>query len=35
MTVVRKQAGNSTEWSAVPLTEVQPGDVIVVQEQFF
>jgi polysaccharide export outer membrane protein len=35
MTMIRKQQGNSSEASADPLTEVQPGDVIVVQERFF
>ena len=35
MTMIRKIQGSSTEATADPLTELQPGDVIVVREQFF
>jgi len=35
MTMIRKQQGNPAEVLAESLTEVQPGDVIVVHEQFF
>lgn len=35
MTMIRKQQGNSAEVVANSTTEVQPGDVIVVHEQFF
>jgi protein involved in polysaccharide export with SLBB domain len=35
LTMIRKQQSNSAEISADRLTEVQPGDVIVVHEHFF
>jgi len=35
MTMIRKVQGSSTEATADPLTELQPGDVIVVREHFF
>jgi polysaccharide export outer membrane protein len=35
MTMIRRQQGNSAEWGVNSLTEVRPGDVIVVREHFF
>ena len=35
MSMIRKQQGNSSQYAATPLTDVQPGDVIVIQERFF
>jgi protein involved in polysaccharide export with SLBB domain len=35
MSMIRKEQTDSTEVSADPLTEVQPGDVIVIHEHFF
>jgi polysaccharide export outer membrane protein len=35
MTVVRTQGNRGGEWSADPLVEVRPGDVIVIREQYF
>ena len=35
MSVVRGQMGRSIEWRASPLADVQPGDVVVIHEQFF
>ena len=35
ITVVRSVYNQSSEWTAEPLGIVQPGDVIVVREQFF
>jgi len=35
MTVVRPQGDQPTEWSAGPLANLQPGDVVVIHEQFF
>lgn len=35
MTVVRTARGKSAEWSAGRLTELRPGDVVVVRERFF
>jgi polysaccharide export outer membrane protein len=35
VTVVRAVGGRPNEWSADPLSDVQPGDVVVVREQFF
>jgi len=35
MTMVRRDGGNSSEWAVTSVTEVRPGDVIVVREHFF
>jgi polysaccharide export outer membrane protein len=35
MAMIRRQTGSSVEWSVNSLTEVRPGDVIVVREHFF
>ena len=35
MTVVRKKDGQPGEWHADRLTELQPGDLVVVPERFF
>jgi polysaccharide export outer membrane protein len=34
-TVVRTQGTRAGEWSADPLAEVRPGDVVVIREQYF
>ncbi len=35
VTVVRSKSDHPAEWSAGPLAGLQPGDVVVVHEQFF
>ena len=35
VTVVRSQGNQSGEWSADPLSDVRPGDVIVIRELYF
>jgi polysaccharide biosynthesis/export protein len=35
MTIVRTQTQRAGEWSADPLVEIRPGDVIVIREQYF
>ena len=35
ITMVRRQQGRAAEWSVGSLTDVAPGDVIVIHEQFF
>jgi polysaccharide export outer membrane protein len=35
ITMVRRQQGLAAEWSVESLTDVAPGDVIVIHEQFF
>jgi len=35
MTVVRSQEGHPAEWHADRLTDLRPGDVVVVPERFF
>lgn len=35
LTVVRKKDGQPAEWSANRLSELQPGDLVVIPERFF
>lgn len=35
MTVVRPQEGHAAEWRADRLTDLRPGDIVVVPERFF
>ena len=35
VTIVRAQGGQPGEWSAAPVADLRPGDVIVIREQFF
>src|SRR5262245_38845492 len=35
VTIVRTQGGQAGEWSAAPVVDLRPGDVVVIREQFF
>lgn len=35
VTIVRTQGGQAGEWSAAPVADLRPGDVVVIREQFF
>ena len=35
VTIVRTRAGQAGEWSAATVTDLRPGDVVVIREQFF
>jgi polysaccharide export outer membrane protein len=35
VTIVRTQGGQPGEWSAAPIADLRPGDVVVIREQFF
>jgi polysaccharide export outer membrane protein len=35
VTIVRTQGGQAGEWSAEPVADLRPGDVVVIREQFF
>ena len=35
ITVIRRQHGKAFKWSARPTADLQPGDVVVIREEFF